>query len=67
MRSLLVEDDAPLADVIARNLLARGHARTVTGTAKAAVLAMAELWPDAAIAAFIIAVGLLAAESWWAR
>ena len=46
MNILLVEDDAPLADVIARNLRARSHACTVAGTAEAAILSMAEAWPD---------------------
>jgi DNA-binding response OmpR family regulator len=46
---LLVEDDAPLADVIARNLRVRGHALAVAGTAEAALLAMAEAWPDVLI------------------
>jgi DNA-binding response OmpR family regulator len=49
MNILLVEDDAPLADVIARNLRARRHALTVAGTAEAALLAMAEAWPDVLI------------------
>jgi len=49
MNILLVEDDAPLADVIGRNLRARGHALTVAGTAEAALLAMAETWPDVLI------------------
>ncbi len=49
MKVLLVEDDAPLADVIARNLRARGHLLAVTSTAEEAVLAMAESWPDAVV------------------
>ena len=49
MKILLVEDDAPLADVIARNLRARGHALTVAGTAEAALLSMVEAWPDVLI------------------
>lgn len=49
MNILLIEDDAPLADVIARNLRARGHALTVAGTAEAALLSMAEAWPDVLI------------------
>ena len=44
---MLVEDDVPLADVIARNLRARGHLLTVASTAEEAVLSMAESWPDA--------------------
>jgi two-component system OmpR family response regulator len=49
MNILLVEDDGPLRDVIARNLRARGHELAVAGTAEAAVLAMAEAWPDALV------------------
>jgi len=47
MKVLLVEDDAPLADVIARNLRARGHLLAVASTAEEAVLSLAESWPDA--------------------
>jgi DNA-binding response OmpR family regulator len=46
MNILLVEDDAPLGDVIARNLRARGHSLNVAGTAEAAILDMASFWPD---------------------
>lgn len=46
MKILLVEDEAALADVIARNLRARSHDATVAGTAEAAILAMAADWPD---------------------
>lgn len=46
MRILLVEDEASLADVMARNLRARQHGVIVTATAEAAVLSMAEAWPD---------------------
>jgi DNA-binding response OmpR family regulator len=49
MNILLVEDDAPLADVIARNLRARGHELAVAGTAEAAILSMAAAWPDVLI------------------
>lgn len=49
MKVLLVEDDAPLADVIARNLRARGHMLAVASTAEEAVLSMAETWPDAVV------------------
>lgn len=49
MKVLLVEDDAPLADVIARNLRARGHTLTAAATAEAALLSMAEAWPDVLI------------------
>jgi DNA-binding response OmpR family regulator len=47
MKVLLVEDDVPLADVIARNLRARGHLLSVASTAEEAVLSLAESWPDA--------------------
>jgi DNA-binding response OmpR family regulator len=46
MHILLVEDDGPLCDVIARNLRARGHELAIAGTAEAAVLSLAESWPD---------------------
>ncbi len=49
MNVLLVEDEVALADVIARNLRARGHAVSVTGSAEAALLAMAEAWPEALV------------------
>ena len=49
MKVLLVEDEPALADVIARNLRARGHDVVEAGTAEAAVSAMAESWPDALI------------------
>lgn len=41
MHVLLVEDEAALADVIARNLRARGHAVTIAPTADAALDALA--------------------------
>ncbi len=46
MRVLLVEDEAQLADVIARNLTARHHEVMHECTAEAALLRMAEVWPD---------------------
>lgn len=49
MKILLVEDEAALSDVIARNLRARGHEMRQAGTVEAAVLAMAETWPEALI------------------
>ena len=49
MRILLVEDEAALADVIARNLRARGHDVTHELTAEEALLRMAEAWPDTLI------------------
>ena len=49
MKVLLVEDEPALADVIARNLRARGHDVVEVGTAEAAVLTMEASWPDALI------------------
>jgi DNA-binding response OmpR family regulator len=49
MNILLVEDDAPLAGVMARNLRARGHDLVEAGTAEAAVMSMADVWPDVLI------------------
>jgi DNA-binding response OmpR family regulator len=49
MKLLLVEDEAALADVIARNLKARGNDVTIAGTAEAAILEMTSAWPDALI------------------
>jgi DNA-binding response OmpR family regulator len=49
MKILLVEDEAALADVIARNLRARGNDITIAGTAEAALLEMASSWPDVLI------------------
>jgi DNA-binding response OmpR family regulator len=46
MRVLLVEDEAALADVIGRNLRARGHSVTLAPTAEAALLNLAAEWPD---------------------
>ena len=46
MRVLLVEDEAALADVIARNLRARGHSVTLAPTAGAALLHLAAERPD---------------------
>ena len=46
MRVLLVEDEAALADVIARNLRARGHSVTLAPTAEAALLSLAAERPD---------------------
>jgi DNA-binding response OmpR family regulator len=46
MKVLLVEDEVALADVMARNLRARGHEVTAVPTAEGAVLAMAHDWPD---------------------
>ena len=49
MNVLLVEDEASLADVLARNLRARGHDVTTRGTAEDAILSLAEAWPDALV------------------
>lgn len=46
MKILLVEDDEALADVIARNLRARGHQVSAEETAEAALIRMTEAWPD---------------------
>jgi DNA-binding response OmpR family regulator len=49
MKVLLVEDEVALADAIARNLRARGHAISQAGTAEGALLSMAESWPEALV------------------
>jgi DNA-binding response OmpR family regulator len=49
MDVLLVEDEVALADVIARNLRARGHRVSQAGTAEAALLSMANEWPEALV------------------
>ncbi len=49
MRILLVEDEAALADVIARNLRARQRDVTMVETAEAALLSIASDWPDVVI------------------
>jgi DNA-binding response OmpR family regulator len=49
MRILLVEDEAALADVIARNLRARHHDVAIAPSAEAALLEMTDAWPDAMI------------------
>lgn len=49
MKVLLVEDEASLADVLARNLRARGHDVVQAPSAELAVHALAESWPDALI------------------
>jgi len=46
MRVLLVEDEAALADVIDRNLRARGHSVALAPTAQAALLNLAAERPD---------------------
>ena len=49
MKILLVEDEVALADVIGRNLRARGHSVIHELTAEAALLHMTEDWPDTLI------------------
>jgi len=49
MKVLLVEDEAALADVLARNLRARGHGVKTEASAEGAILSMMEEWPDAII------------------
>ncbi len=49
MNILLVEDEAALADVIARNLRARQHDTTIAASAGEAIASMAERWPDVLI------------------
>jgi DNA-binding response OmpR family regulator len=46
---LIVEDEAALAEVLARNLRARGFAVSTVDTAEGAVLQLAEEWPDAVV------------------
>ena len=46
MKVLLVEDEAALADVIARNLRARQYEVAVAQSAAEAIASMAERWPD---------------------
>ncbi len=46
MKVLLVEDEAALADVIGRNLWARGHSVTLAPTAEAALHSLAVERPD---------------------
>jgi DNA-binding response OmpR family regulator len=43
---LIVEDEPRLADVIARNLEARGHETRRATTAAGAILKIQEAWPD---------------------
>jgi DNA-binding response OmpR family regulator len=49
MRILLVEDEAELSQVIARNLERHGHDVVAVATAEDAVLSMAERWPETLI------------------
>lgn len=43
---LLVDDEAPIADVLARNLRARGHVVQIAATGKQALYAITEAVPD---------------------
>jgi DNA-binding response OmpR family regulator len=46
MKVLIVEDETALADILARNLRARGFDVRSVETAEGAILSMAEEWPD---------------------
>ena len=46
MKVLIVEDDTALADILTRNLRARGFDVTSVETAEAAILHMTEEWPE---------------------
>jgi DNA-binding response OmpR family regulator len=46
MKVLIVEDETTLADILARNLKARGFEVTSADSAEGALLSMAEEWPD---------------------
>jgi DNA-binding response OmpR family regulator len=46
MKILIIEDETALADVLERNLRARGFEAKAVETAEAAILSMAEDWPD---------------------
>jgi DNA-binding response OmpR family regulator len=60
MKVLLVEDEAALADVLTRNLRARGHVVRTQATAEDAMLSMMEDWPDA----LVLDVNLPDASGW---
>jgi DNA-binding response OmpR family regulator len=49
MKALIVEDETTLADILARNLRARGFDVKAVETAEAAILSMAEEWPDGVV------------------
>ena len=49
MKVLLVEDESPLATILARNLQVRGHDVTLKTTAEGAILSMVEEWTDALV------------------
>jgi len=49
MRILLIEDEAALADVLARNLRARGNETVVVGSAEAALDEIERTLPDALV------------------
>jgi DNA-binding response OmpR family regulator len=49
MKVLLVEDETALADVIGRNVAARGHDVTTAPSAQAAMTSLNADWPDAIV------------------
>jgi DNA-binding response OmpR family regulator len=49
VKVLIVEDETALAEILARSLRARGYEVTTQGTAEAAILSLAEAWPDALV------------------
>ena len=49
MKVLLVEDEASLADVLARNLRVRGHDVSIAGTAEDAVASIRSWRPEAVV------------------
>jgi DNA-binding response OmpR family regulator len=60
MKVLLVEDEAALADVLTRNLRARGHEVKSEATVEGAMLSLMEDWPDA----LVLDVNLPDASGW---
>jgi DNA-binding response OmpR family regulator len=46
MKVLIVEDETALADILTRNLRARGFDVSAVETVEEAILSMAEVWPD---------------------
>jgi DNA-binding response OmpR family regulator len=49
MKVLIAEDETALADILTRNLRARGFDVRAVETAEAAILSMAEEWPEGLI------------------
>jgi DNA-binding response OmpR family regulator len=60
MKVLIVEDEAALADVLARNLRARGHTVRGAATVEDAILSMMEDWPEA----LVLDINLPDASGW---